>query len=113
MNIIAHISLQTPERLVLPGEKLEINDPDARSLIERGFASRVSGADEDEMAYISTEEPAVTLQEIVDAINVLGESDFSQDGKPLVKALENALERNITQEERDRAWAQVKKARAT
>ena len=38
MNIIAKISLQTPEGTVQPGETLKLDDAEARALIARGFA---------------------------------------------------------------------------
>lgn len=117
MDIIANISLQTPERLVLPGEHLTLNDQDARSLIERGFASRVSevASESEKLENIQAAEgdPPVEFQDIVAAIDILGEGDFGQDGKPLVKALEKALGRNITQGDRDHAWAHVKKIRTS
>ena len=39
MNIIAKISLQTPDGTVQPGETLKLDDAEAKTLIARGFAN--------------------------------------------------------------------------
>ncbi|WP_039758467.1 hypothetical protein [Bartonella queenslandensis] len=102
MELIAKISLQTPDGLVQPSAIIKLDDTDANALIARGFAEPIG----QEMSIKTPEnnERDADILSIMDAIAVLDASGFGKDGKPLVKALKDLLDRDVSQEQRDEAW---------
>ncbi len=83
---------------------IKLNDAEAKTLIVRGFAEPAGKAAASKPSEIKADEPDADILAIIDAIAVLDESGFGKDGKPLVKALEDVLDRGISQEQRDQAW---------
>lgn len=113
MNIIAKISLQTPDGTVQPGETIKLDDAEAKALIARGFAEPAGKSTAAKTSETKTDEPDADILAIIDAIAVLDESGFGKDGKPLVKALEDVLDRDISQEQRDQAWKRYEQDNAS
>ena len=104
MDIMAKISLQTPEGFIRPGETITLDDTEAHALIARGFAETVEEPPTTKAPASKADTPDADILTIIDAIAVLDETGFGKDGKPLVKALEEVLDRNIGQAQRDQAW---------
>ncbi len=96
MQIRTLITLHTDKGKVPPQSVVALPDAEAKALIAKGFALATDAS--------STEDAPTTESELHDAIAVLSEDGFGKDGKPLIKALEEVLDRNITQAERDTAW---------
>ena len=96
MQIRTLITLHTDKGKVPPQTVVTLPDAEAKTLIAKGFAIATNGS--------STEDAPTTESELHDAIAVLSEDGFGKDGKPLIKALEEVLDRDITQAERDYAW---------
>ena len=113
MNVIATISLQTPDGHVSPGGILELDDAEAKALIARGFAEPAGKSTATKTPETKVDEADADILAIIDAIAVLDESGFGKDGKPLVKALEDVLDRDIGQEQRDRAWKRYEQGNAS
>lgn len=113
MNIIAKISLQTPDGTVQPGETIKLDDAEAKALIARGFAEPAGKSTAAKTSETKTDEPNADILAIIDAIAVLDENGFGKDGKPLVKALEDVLDRDISQEQRDQAWKRYEQDNAS
>ncbi|WP_412057325.1 hypothetical protein [Bartonella sp. DGB2] len=111
MEIIAKISLQTPDGTVQPGKIIKLDDTGANALIARDFAEPIG----QEMLIKKPEnnERDADILSIMDAIAVLDASGFGKDGKPLVKALEHVLDRDISQEQRDQAWKRYEQDNAS
>jgi hypothetical protein len=96
MQIRTLITLHTDKGKVPPQSVVALPDDEAKTLIAKGFAIATNGS--------SNEVAPLPESELHDAIAVLGEDGFGKDGKPLIKALEEVLDRDITQAERDSAW---------
>ncbi|NRP14999.1 hypothetical protein [Marinobacterium sp. xm-a-152] len=96
MQIRTLITLHTDKGKVPPQSVVALPDAEAKALIAKGFALATDAS--------STEDAPTTESELHDAIAVLSEDGFGKDGKPLIKALEEVLDRDITQAERDTAW---------
>lgn len=96
MQIRTLITLHTDKGKVPPQSVVALPDAEAKALIAKGFALATDAS--------STEDAPTTESELHDAIAVLSEDGFGKDGKPLIKALEEVLDRDITQAERDSAW---------
>ena len=96
MQIRTLITLHTDKGKVPPDSVVALPDAEAKALIAKGFALATDAS--------STEDAPTTESELHDAIAVLSEDGFGKDGKPLIKALEEVLDRDITQAERDTAW---------
>jgi hypothetical protein len=96
MQICTLITLHTDKGKVPPQSVVALPDADAKALIAKGFALATNTS--------SNEDAPITESELHDAIAVLSEDGFGKDGKPLIKALEEVLDRDITQAERDTAW---------
>lgn len=100
MDIIASVTLcvGNPNDLdtIPPGKSVNIPDEEAQTLIERQLARPV------EAIAPSVED---RLDALVDAIGDLEPDQFSQEGKPTVKALEALVGHTITASERDDAWS--------
>jgi hypothetical protein len=96
MQIRTLITLHTDKGKVPPQSVLPLPDAEAKALIAKGFAQATDAS--------STEDAPTSESELHDAIAVLSEDGFGKDGKPLIKALEEVLDRDITQAERDTAW---------
>lgn len=96
MQIRTLITLHTKKGKVPPQSVVALPDAEAKALIAKGFALATDAS--------STEDAPTTESELHDAIAVLSEDGFGKDGKPLIKALEEVLDRDITQAERDTAW---------
>ena len=98
MQIRTLITLHTDKGKVPPQSVVSLPDVEAKALITKGFALATGTSN------IEVPEKPSTESELHDAIAVLGEDGFGKDGKPLIKALEEVLDRDITQAERDAAW---------
>jgi hypothetical protein len=96
MQIRTLITLHTDKGKVPPQSVVALPDAEAKALIAKGFALATDAS--------SNEDAPATESELHDAIAVLSEDGFGKDGKPLIKALEEVLDRDITQAERDSAW---------
>ncbi|QGG80613.1 hypothetical protein GH975_08535 [Litorivicinus lipolyticus] len=96
MQIRTLITLHTDKGKVPPQSVVALPDTEAKALIAKGFALATDAS--------SNEDAPITESELHDAIAVLSEEGFGKDGKPLIKALEEVLDRDITQAERDIAW---------
>jgi hypothetical protein len=96
MQIRTLITLHTDKGKVPPQSVVALPDAEAKALIAKGFALATDAS--------STEDAPTTESELHDAIAVLSEAGFGKDGKPLIKALVEVLDRDITQAERDTAW---------
>ena len=96
MQIRTLITLHTDKGKVPPQTVVSLPDDEAKTLIAKDFAQATDAS--------STEDASTTESELHDAIAVLSEDGFGKDGKPLIKALEEVLDRDITQAERDSAW---------
>ena len=96
MQIRTLITLHTDKGKVPPQSVVALPDAEAKALIAKGFALATDAS--------STQDAPTTESELHDAIAVLSEDGFGKDGKPLIKALEEVLDRDITQAERDTAW---------
>ena len=96
MQIRTLITLHTDKGKVPPQSVVSLPDAEAKALIEKGLVVATETS--------STEDAPTTESELHDAIAVLSEDGFGKDGKPLIKALEEVLDRDITQAERDAAW---------
>ena len=96
MQIRTLITLHTDKGKVPPQSVVALPDAEAKALIAKGFALATDAS--------STQDAPKTESELHDAIAVLSEDGFGKDGKPLIKALEEVLDRDITQAERDTAW---------
>jgi hypothetical protein len=96
MQIRTLITLHTDKGKVPPQSVVALPDAEAKALIAKGFALATDAS--------STVDAPTTESELHDAIAVLSEDGFGKDGKPLIKALEEVLDRDITQAERDAAW---------
>ena len=108
MKIKALITLNVDGKAVLPGEFVDVETEEAKSLIKRGFAS---GDTVSTQAKTAPEKPSAptkpvpTLEDIVDVIHDLDPSqDYGKSGKPNVDALEVLLDANISAQQRDAAW---------
>lgn len=113
MDIMAKISLQTPHGFIRPGETIRLNETEAHALIARGFAEMVGETPKTKAPASKAEKPDADLLTIIDAMAVLDETGFGKDGKPLVKAVEAVLDRNISQEQRDQAWKRYERDNAS
>ena len=108
----ATIALQTRDTFILPGETVTLDEADAQSLIQQGFAKLAEGASASVMPTThhdkedKEENDDAFIQEIVDAIDLLNkDADFSKsDGKPHTNALSHVLDEHVTATQRDRAW---------
>ena len=96
MQIRTLITLHTDKGKVPPQSVVVLPDVEAKALIANGFALATDSS--------NNEDAPTTESELHDAIAVLSEDGFGKDGKPLIKALEEVLDRDITQAERDTAW---------
>ena len=96
MQIRTLITLHTDKGKVPPQSVVALPDAEAKALIAKGFALATNSS--------NNEDAPTTESELHDAIAVLSEDGFGKDGKPLIKALEEVLDRDITQAERDTAW---------
>jgi len=96
MQIRTLITLHTDKGKVPPQSVVSLPDTEAKALIAKGLVVATDTS--------STEDTPTTESELHDAIAVLSEDGFGKDGKPLIKALEEVLDRDITQAERDTAW---------
>jgi hypothetical protein len=96
MQIRTLITLHTDKGKVPPQTEVSLPDAEAKALIAKGFALATDTS--------SNEDAPTSESELHDAIAVLSEDGFGKDGKPLIKALEEVLDRDITQAERDAAW---------
>ena len=96
MQIRTLITLHTDKGKVPPQSVVSLPDAEAKALIAKGLAVATDTS--------STEDAPTTESELHDAIAVLSEDGFGKDGKPLIKALAEVLDRDITQAERDAAW---------
>ena len=96
MQIRTLITLHTEKGKVPPQSVVALPDAEAKALIAKGFALATDSS--------NNEDALTTESELHDAITVLSEDGFGKDGKPLIKALEEVLDRDITQAERDTAW---------
>ncbi|WP_019223976.1 hypothetical protein [Bartonella rattaustraliani] len=111
MELIAKISLQTPDGTVQSGAIIKLDDMDANALIARGFAEPIA-----QTMPIKTPEnnaPDADILSIMDAIAMLDTNGFGKDGKPLIKALKDVLDRDISQEQRDEAWKRYEQENAS
>lgn len=94
---------------VLPGRAFdEPDEEEAKRLIRLG-AARKAGAEE--AAGPTKTKPAgdELTKQMVEAIGKLKKGDFTAGGAPRVKAMEVALGFDVTEEERDAAWAAAQK----
>ena len=96
MQIRTLITLHTDRGKVPPQSVVSLTESEAKALIAKGLVVSTDTS--------STEDAPTTESELHDAIAVLSEDGFGKDGKPLIKALEEVLDRDITQAERDTAW---------
>ena len=96
MQIRTLITLHTDKGKVPPQSVVALPDAEAKALIAKGFALATDSS--------NNEDAPLPESELHDAIAVLSEDGFGKDGKPLIKALEEVLDRDITQAERDTAW---------
>lgn len=101
MQIRTLITLHTDKGKVPPESVVSLPDAEAKALIAKGFAL---ATDASSTAPSNTDNAPTSESELHDAIAVLSEDGFGKDGKPLIKALEEVLDRDITQAERDAAW---------
>jgi hypothetical protein len=92
------ITLHTDQGTMPPQSEVALPEAEAEALIEKGLAVAIEHTDS------ADSQPGASESELLDAIAVLSEDGFGKDGKPLVKALEDVLDRDITQAERDTAW---------
>ena len=108
MKIKALITLHVNGKAVLPGEFVDVETEEAKSLIKRGFASDDTVLTEAKVAPAKPPAPAKpvpTLEDIVDVIHDLDPSqDYGKSGNPNVEALEILLDANISAAQRDAAW---------
>ena len=107
MRIEALITLQTTEKTYGPGEVLEVEEQEAKSLIKLGFAKAadLSGADSSEKTIpppLGDSDDETTS--LIQAIHTLSKEEFTKEGKPKVQALEELLGKTITAKQRDRAF---------
>jgi hypothetical protein len=111
VNIKALITLHVNGKAILPGGFVDIETEEAKSLINRGFASndKVSATAKttgNAPPPPAPSKPVPTLEDIVDVIHDLDPSqDYGKSGKPNVDALEVLLDANISAAQRDAAWA--------
>ncbi len=113
MKIKALITLHVNGKAILPGGFVDVETEEAKSLINRGFASsdKVSATTKTTQSPPpppppAPSKPAPTLEDIVDVIHDLDPSqDYGKSGKPNVDALEVLLDTNISAAGRDAAWA--------
>ena len=96
MQIRTLITPHADKGKVPPQSVVSLPDAEAKALIAKGFALAADAS--------SNEDIPTTESELHDAIAVLSEDGFGKDGKPLIKALEEVLDRDIIQSERDAAW---------
>lgn len=80
---------------VVAGDIVNLDDDEAKDLIDRGFVAKIDGSEADD---------AHLVEAILDAITDLPDDAFGKDGKPGVKAIEVILGENITAAQRDKAW---------
>ncbi|MCC3862663.1 hypothetical protein [Pseudemcibacter aquimaris] len=106
MKVIAISSLQGRQFTVKPGETTDLEKADAERLIKLGFVKAATSASSIE----TTASDDGDMSAMLDAISVLDADGFGKDGKPLVKALEDILDKDITSQQRDLAWEQFNKA---
>lgn len=80
------------------GDEIEIDSSEAESLLQSGVIQLVDDSSD-----------VISLDDIVMAIDELGDDDYTGNGIPEVKALERVLDGNITAEQRDNAWSEYNK----
>ena len=106
MKVIAIASLQGRQATIASGEVTDLETPDAERLIKLGLVKPVDAGASVEVATSDGGD----MSALLDAISVLDADGFGKDGKPLVKALEDILDKDITSQQRDLAWEQFNKA---
>ncbi len=103
MKIKALITLHVNGKAVLPGEFVDIETEEAKSLIKRGFASNDKVSTETKSAPAKPPALATTVPTLEDIIDVIHDLDLKR-GKRNVDALEVLLDADITAQQRDAAW---------
>jgi hypothetical protein len=104
MKVKALITLHVDGKAILPGDFVDVETAEAKSLIYRGFASD-DKAQPASKTPPAPNKPVPTLEDIVDVIHDLDPSqDYGKSGKPNVDALEVLLDANISAAQRDAAW---------
>ncbi|PCH99129.1 MAG: hypothetical protein COB76_06370 [Alphaproteobacteria bacterium] len=110
MKIKALITLHVNGKAILPDSFVDVETEEAKSLINRGFASndKVSATAKttgNAPPPPSLNKPVPTLEDIVDVIHDLDPSqDYGKSGNPNVDALEVLLDANVSAAQRDAAW---------
>ena len=116
MKIKAIITLNVNGKDYLPGAVVDLEEGEAKRLIERGFAS-ANGQDKASTSTAPAKtdttppaggtggKPAPTIEDIVEAIAGLDPTkDYGKNGKPNVDAIQAALGADISAAQRDQAW---------
>ncbi len=104
MKVKALITLHVNGKAILPGGFVDVETSEAKSLINRGFASD-DKAQPAGKTPPAPNKPKPSLEDIVDVIHDLDpETDYGKSGKPNVDALEILLDANISAADRDAAW---------
>ena len=99
-------------RLALPGRPVSVSRSDMQTLAN---AKLIKPVDSTQIIVNPTIPQSASMHDaeivdaIVDLIPDLDPEDFGKDKKPSVKAIESALEMNISAEQRDRAWSEYQK----
>ena len=122
MQIIPNITLRLGEpgsyEHAKPGQPVDVPKGTALNLIKCKKAVAVSSSsnliegEAVDVTHMEEKDDEINqdlLNELVDAIDGLGEDAFGKDGKPGVKALEEFTGYTITADTRDQAWAEYKK----
>ncbi len=109
--MVALIALQTVKvggQYVEPDGRFELPEDEAARVCGLGAARRADGADAEPQSDDDAGGGEPSLEdEIVQAIGMLdpdSEDDWTQAGKPEVRALETVLSKDITAQQRDQAW---------
>lgn len=105
-NVTLRVGRGQSAEYAQPGTEVELDDKDAKTLVDRGFVSYPA---EVAVKPAEPQTPPPSLDDIVEAILDLNpETDFGKSGKPHVEALEAILGANISGSQRDEAWERYK-----